>query len=204
MKEKIETLMDKVKKTNLKYGTVLNRLRMGWSEEKALSESIEKKQKIKPGDVFERLTIIKDTGKRQGNCIKWLCKCLCGKLKEVRTTDLKSGKTQSCGCLRADVNKKRLTTHGSPVVWRIWYGMKQRCYNPKSNPYINYGGRGIFVCRRWRKSWQNFHKDMGDRPGGLSIDRINNDGPYGPWNCRWVDSITQNNNKRPYNTNKKK
>jgi hypothetical protein len=73
--------------------------------------------------------------------------------------------------------------------------MLTRCFNPNNSSYDDYGGRGITVCEEWL-SFENFYADMGDPPPGLSLDRIDNDGPYAPWNCRWADRITQNSNQR--------
>jgi len=90
------------------------------------------------------------------------------------------------------------TTHGlrQHPLYKTWCNMKQRCNNPNQPKYKNWGGRGIKVCDRWLNSFENFIQDMGERPQGTSIDRINVNGNYEPNNCRWATIKEQNNNKR--------
>lgn len=87
------------------------------------------------------------------------------------------------------------------VEYRTWTRMKSRCYTKTNPKYPVYGGRGIKVCDRWKNSYMNFYKDIGQRPGpGYSLDRIDNDGNYTPENCRWADHLTQMYNRRTYRT----
>jgi hypothetical protein len=132
----------------------------------------------------------------------YLCQCSCGNEVVVPLSDLLSGHTKSCGCLHSELsaerNRLRNTTHGMGDTreYKSWAAMVARCTNEKHRSYGNYGGRGIKVCDRWRNSFENFYADMGDRPPGMSLDRIDNDGDYTPDNCRLATTKEQNRNKR--------
>ncbi len=157
------------------------------------------------GQKFGRLTVIAYSPAATCHRSGWLCICICGNLGVVGKGDLTNGNTKSCGCLRRDRLIARSTTHGKSHMfeYRSWNAMKNRCYNPQNKSYKNYGERGIAVCDKWRDSFESFLFDMGLRPKGLTLDRINNDGNYSPDNCRWTDWSTQNRNKRQYRKRKK-
>lgn len=131
--------------------------------------------------------------------VMWLCDCSCGNQIAVLADNLKRGKTTSCGCYRADMNRERFGTYldTNSKLYNVWCGIKFRCYNPNSAYYGRYGGRGIVMCDEWENSYESFRAwaiNSGYRDG-VSIDRINNDLGYLPSNCRWVDSVAQANNR---------
>lgn len=136
---------------------------------------------------------------------EWLCACDCGVKKVIQAVILKSGDSNSCGCLRRQLATERAKskparTHGLPrdASYNTWKNMKQRCSNAKNPDYEYWGGRGIQVCERWLNSYQAFLEDMGQRPSSKhSIDRRNNDGDYEPSNCYWATPVEQANNRRP-------
>lgn len=150
------------------------------------------------GMTFGRLTVVRLDPVKDVRRY-WLCRCRCGKEVLVRPTNLVHGKTQSCGCLGADLLATRNTTHGAytSLEHRVWQAMKARCYNPKHKSFARYGGRGIQVCDRWRLSFAAFRSDMGPRPSPRhSIDRLDNQGNYEPHNCRWATPLQQQENRK--------
>lgn len=150
------------------------------------------------GQRFGRLEIIsQDPEKQRDGRPKWICRCECGTIKSINGKNLRRGLVNSCGCLQSELNKIRSRTHGlaGTPEYQIWNAMKGRCENPNDAGYRYYGGRGISVHPRW-KFFENFIKDMGPRPDGLTLERVNNYEGYGPDNCKWATREEQANNKR--------
>ena len=151
------------------------------------------------GQKFGLLTVISLCEERSNaEKARWVCQCDCGNTPVVVGSSLMSGNTRSCGCFQREWVTKANTTHGEcgSVEYRAWAQLKSRCLYKSNKRYEDYGGRGITVCERWLNSFENFFEDMGVRPEGLTLDRIENDGNYEPGNCRWADSETQGSNKR--------
>ena len=151
------------------------------------------------GNVFGKLTVIERNGYNKYKQITWKCKCKCGNTVNIVGHRLRYNETKSCGCL----HKQILTTHNSTNtrIYNTWWNIRRRCYNKNNKHYKNYGGRGIKVCDEWLNNFVAFkewamHNGYNDK---LTLDRINVDGNYEPSNCRWVDNISQQNNRRNNN-----
>ena len=165
------------------------------------------------GQKFNHLTALSFSHKDKNRKTYWDFLCDCGNIKTLRLDCVKSGNTQSCGCLKRDQDKINLNREGSKpiygdigrlddcVLYHRWKGMKRRCYNKNFSQYKDYGGRGITMCEEWLYSFRSFY-DWAISHGfseELEIDRIDNDGNYEPNNCRWVThKVNANNRKRKY------
>jgi len=159
------------------------------------------KLKDRTGERYGRLTAVSYVGYKNSQAF-WKCKCDCGNEVIVNTDSLRRGVTNSCGCLRKEITSATRYVHGHTTKkqratpeYMIWTAMKKRCLNPNDRAYPDYGGRGIKVCERWM-SFESFIADMGRRPSGYSLERIDVNGNYEPANCKWIPRSEQSKNQR--------
>ena len=148
------------------------------------------------GQRFGRLVVTHDAGRCKKKNVLWGCRCDCGGVAVAHAYDLRAGKTASCGCIRRETTAALSRTHAMSKtrVYRIWSGMISRCKYESLATWERYGGRGVTVYAAWL-SFDCFYADMGDPPKGYSLERVDNDGPYAPWNCKWATHAEQCRNK---------
>lgn len=160
------------------------------------------------GQRYGRLTCIAPLGSTSTGML-WECHCDCGNVRNVVRGNLLSAGVKSCGCLREEIHKgnkhglkngRNVAVNGKRInrigTYSSWEAMNNRCNNPNNNGYPDYGGRGIIICKRWSE-FNNFLWDMGERPIGKTLDRIDVNGNYEKSNCKWSTPSEQNLNRRP-------
>ena len=151
------------------------------------------------GQRFGKLTVISmHPVQTKTHRAQWNCLCDCGNTKIITAAHLIHKQTRSCGCYRKEVITARNTTHNmtQTSTYRSFLAMHRRCYDKYNEHYLYYGARGITVCDRWKNSFENFHADMGNRPEGKTLERINNEEGYSPQNCVWATPTQQASNRR--------
>lgn len=155
------------------------------------------------GRRFERLIVLYKVDDAPSKPVRWMCRCDCGVETIVHSSSLRTGRTKSCGCLSREVTTKRNTKHGQAKrgatrpEYAVWNTMKQRCTNPNTEYWEDYGGRGIVVCSQWMESFEVFLKDVGSSPGRrYSLERKDNSKGYEPDNVVWATRIEQARNTR--------
>lgn len=151
------------------------------------------------GQKFGKLTIIGYEPKLSSlEKKRAICVCDCGGNKTVDECSLVGGNTRSCGCLHRDANIRKGDGHSKEPLYKVYHSMKQRCQNPNSCGFQNYGGRGISVSVEWSDSYYAFRSwaKSNGYAEGLQIDRIDVNGNYEPANCRWVSAKVNGNNQR--------
>lgn len=157
------------------------------------------------GKAFGRLAVLARAKNDKWKRARWLCRCRCGRRCTIPAHDLKTGHTRSCGCYQTEVNTRRIRRvarrHGlaGTPEHNSWIAAKARCFNVNDPSYRNYGGRGITMCAEWAGSFEAFLRDLGPRPQGKTLDRIDVNGHYEPGNCRWATATQQSKNRRLVN-----
>jgi len=160
--------------------------------------------RVIPGARYGRLLVEVACDRTNAGKKLWRCVCDCGNVTHVPSGHLNSGHTQSCGCLsRETARSNRLAEqkHGaaknaSPTPTYVsWLSMRKRCLSPVNKDYPGWGGRGICIAPEW-DDFSSFLADMGERPPGTSLDRIDNNGDYCKENCRWATAKQQGRNQR--------
>lgn len=156
------------------------------------------------GNVFGELTVISSAGSDDRGRSVWRCRCSCGAARKVYGTDLRAGRVKSCG-----KHSRAKDPYSRKRIYWVWHGMKSRCTNPNAASYVNYGGRGITVCKEWSESFTAFRiwayangYDENAPRGACTLDRIDADGNYCPENCRWVGMDVQGANRSKFASNR--
>lgn len=170
------------------------------------------------GRVFGRLTVVDRASERGSKKVVYSCRCGCGNTKNIAARNLYSGATKSCGCLYAEIKTQlvklgeenraakkaaaqaRVAARPAPIanhpLYHTWNSAIHRCHSTTNRKYKYYGARGVTVCERWKNNFWAFVADMGERPEGTTLDRIDPFGNYEPDNCRWADTALQAGNRR--------
>jgi hypothetical protein len=169
------------------------------------------------GDEFNRWTVIGDSytlPDKRGHFRRWVpCRCKCGTERDILAFQLNNGHSKSCGCWKEDYVDGELLSfkgfgeaHGlssKHPLYKTWLNMRRRCYDVGAHNYKHYGGRGIQVCEEWREDALAFvtwlEANLGPRPKGHTLDRLDNNGNYEPGNVRWATQAEQNANKHAPN-----
>ena len=157
---------------------------------------------LKPmiGKTFENWTVLEhDIERSVDRKTFYICECKCGTNRSVRADVLRNGRSISCGCLKKEMLRERVTTHGmtKTPLHNVWIALKDRCTNPNNQRFKYYGGKGVKVCEEWKHDFQKFY-DFAIENGwkkGLTIDRMDNDGDYSPENCHFITNRKQQLNK---------